>query len=288
MTERRFQGCRTEHVGVSHSESRSDWVAAEEPLEIQVVPEGGAPHPIAVTMRTPGHDAELAVGFLVGEGLLRSPSDVAEVSLRVPRPGEQVRVVLRPGVPFDAARFERHVYTTSSCGVCGKTSLQALELQEFPPVADAAWELDAALVRDLPRRLREAQAVFERTGGLHAAGIFGLDGHAMTVREDVGRHNAVDKAAGERFLAGAWPLREAVLVVSGRASFELVQKALASGIPMLVAVGAPSSLAVETAERFGLTLVGFTRADGFNIYAGGRRVRQDRPSAAPLPAEIPA
>jgi FdhD protein len=193
-----------------------------------------------------------------------------------------VRVTLRPGVKLDMARLERNFYTTSSCGVCGKTSIEALEMTVFPKLAKADWQVDGATVCALPARLREAQTVFEQTGGLHAAGLFNVEGHAVIVREDVGRHNAVDKVVGAQFLSGRGPLSDRILVVSGRASFELMQKAVAAGIPMLVAVGAPSSLAVEVAEKFGATLIGFTKANGFNIYTGGERVRLaviDRPAA---------
>jgi FdhD protein len=176
-------------------------------------------------------------------------------------------------VKIDLARLERNFYTTSSCGVCGKTSMEALELNFFPALPAAEWQIDSALISQLPARLREAQAIFEQTGGLHAAGLFTQEGKALVVREDVGRHNAVDKAIGSQFLAGRGSLSECVLVVSGRASFELMQKALAAGIPMLVAVGAPSSLAVEVAEKFGATLIGFTKPTGFNIYTGSERIR---------------
>jgi FdhD protein len=262
----------------------------EEPLEIQV-----AFGPVsdrqwktaAITMRTPGHDRDLATGFLVGEGLLRSLDQIEAVHARGPRYGEEgwqhgVRVTLRPGVKIDLARLERNFYTTSSCGVCGKTSMEALELNFFPPLPAVIWQIDEKTICALPTRLREAQAIFEQTGGLHAAGLFTPDGRPVVVREDVGRHNAVDKVIGASFLAGRWPLSDLLLVVSGRASFELMQKALASGISMLVAVGAPSSLAVEVAEKFGATLIGFTKSSGFNIYTGEERVRlgSDKPVAA--------
>jgi len=219
-----------------------DRLALEEPLEIQV---GHGPETarqwktVAITMRTPGHDRELAAGFLVGEGIIRSLDQVEAVFTRGPRHGEQgwqhsVRVAVRPA---------------------------------------PQWRVEARTICALPARLREAQEIFEQTGGLHAAGLFTPEGGLIRVREDVGRHNAVDKVVGAEFLAGRGPLPEAVLVVSGRASFELMQKALASGIPMLVAVGAPSSLAVEVAEKFGATLIGFTKPNGFNIYTGAERVR---------------
>jgi len=258
-----------------------DQLALEEPLEIQLAfgPEGAREwKTVAITMRTPGHDRELAAGFLVGEGLLRSLDQVEAVHSRGPRHGDNgwqhsVRVTLRPGVKFDLKRLERNFYTTSSCGVCGKTSMEALELNFFQALSTTEWQIDSAVVSALPARLRDAQAIFEQTGGLHAAGLFTREGKAVVVREDVGRHNAVDKVVGSQFLAGRGSLSDNVLVVSGRASFELMQKALASGIPVLVAVGAPSSLAVEVAEKFGATLIGFTKPTGFNIYAGSERVR---------------
>ncbi len=283
--ERVYTGPLPEDRGIEH---RIDQVAVEEPLEIQVA----RPEPTAVvataaiTMRTPGHDPELAVGFLIGEGIVRSLSDVLKVETRVPRPGVQIRVVLRAGCAFDLERLRRNFDATSSCGLCGKASLQGLSMDAFAPLpqADPDARIDAARVADLPRRLREAQEVFERTGGLHAAGLFDAGGAPLVVREDVGRHNAVDKVIGACFLAGAWPLPGSILAVSGRASFELMQKAVASGIPMLAAVGAPSSLAVEVARRYGATLVGFTKANGFNIYAGGERIAVS--AASPLVAAL--
>ncbi|HEX4141271.1 MAG TPA: formate dehydrogenase accessory sulfurtransferase FdhD [Candidatus Methylacidiphilales bacterium] len=263
-----------------------DQLALEEPLEIQIAygqPESRQWKTVAITMRTPGHDRELAAGFLVGEGLLRSLDQIEAVHSRGPRYGEEgfrhsVRVTLRPGVDVDLARLERNFYTTSSCGVCGKTSLEALELNIVHPLPKTEWQVDRATICALPARLRESQAIFDQTGGLHAAGIFTPEGKPVIVREDVGRHNAVDKVIGTEFLAGRLPLSHHVLVVSGRASFELMQKALAAGIAMLVAVGAPSSLALETAEKFGATLVGFTKADSFNIYTGEQRVRVSAPA----------
>ncbi len=268
-------------VSGDKTETRPDRLALEEPLEIQVAFGPDATRhwkTVAITMRTPGHDRELAVGFLVGEGLLRSLDQVEAVHSRGPRYGEagwqhSVRVTFRPGIALDLARLERNFYTTSSCGVCGKTSIEALEMSSFPPLPAPTWQIDAATIRALPERLREAQDIFEQTGGLHAAGLFTPEGKALIVREDVGRHNAVDKVVGAQFLAGHGPLSDCLLVVSGRASFELVQKAVAAGIPMLVAVGAPSSLAVEVAEKFGATLAGFTKSTGFNIYSGAARVR---------------
>jgi FdhD protein len=270
-----------------HVESCIDELAVEEPLEIQI--ETG-PHKaretktISITMRTPGHDLELAVGFLLGEGMLKSLEQIEALASRGPRFGpaeiqNSVLVSLRPGVKLDLKRLERNCYTTSSCGVCGKTSMDALKLNFFPALRPAHWQIDGATIRDLPSRLRAAQDVFQHTGGLHAAGLFTPEGEMITAREDVGRHNAVDKVIGSQFLEGAGLLSRAILVVSGRASFELMQKALAAGIPMLVAVGAPSSLAAQVAQRFGATLVGFTKPTGFNIYTAPERIAP----AAPLP-----
>jgi FdhD protein len=283
MSSKRSQSRMIKKVAGTNSLTVPDQLALEEPLEIQVAwgpPDARQIKTVAITMRTPGHDRELAAGFLVGEGLLRSLDQVEAVHSRGPRHGEEgwqhsVRVTLRPEVSIDLTRLERNFYTTSSCGVCGKTSMEALELNFFPQLPPVGWQVDGAIICALPARLREAQAVFEQTGGLHAAGLFTTDGRPVLVREDVGRHNAVDKVIGAQFLAGRGSLSDYLLVVSGRASFELMQKALASGIPMLVAVGAPSSLAVEVAEKFDATLIGFTKATGFNIYTGEVRVRQD-------------
>jgi len=219
--------------------------------------------------------------------LLRSLDQIEAVYTLGPRDAEngwrhQVRITLRPEVVLELDRLQRNFYTTSSCGVCGKTSLEALEMNLFSQLPTSSWQVEASTVRALPARLREAQEIFDQTGGLHAAGLFTPDGRAILVREDVGRHNAVDKVVGAQFLAGRTPLSACILVVSGRASFELVQKAIAAGIPMLVAVGAPSSLAVELAEKFGLTLAGFTKPTGFNLYTGADRVRLDtEPVLAP-------
>jgi len=281
MSTQRFLTRPITRVSGQNSEVRPDHLALEEPLEIQIAhgPEATREwKTVAITMRTPGHDRELAVGFLIGEGILRSLDQVEAVHSRGPRFGEQgwqhsVRVTLRPEVSVDLNRLQRNFYTTSSCGVCGKTSIEALELTSFSPLPPVSWQIDAKIIGTLPGRLREAQAIFDQTGGLHAAGLFTPEGEALVIREDVGRHNAVDKVIGAQFLAG----REAgsILVVSGRASFELMQKAIASGIPMLVAVGAPSSLAVEVAEKFNATLVGFTKPNSFNIYAGAERVHHN-------------
>jgi FdhD protein len=225
-------------------------------------------------MRTPGDDFELVAGFLHGEGVVRRADDLLELTYCRGPAEQQYNVVearLAPGVRFDIDRLRRNVYTTSSCGVCGKATLEAVEAASCVQLT-AGPVVGADLVASLPDRLLEAQGVFERTGGLHAAGLFTRDGVRVVVREDVGRHNAVDKVVGHALLARALPAWELALVVSGRASFELVQKAVMAGVPILVAVGAPSSLAVDLAQRFGQTLVGFARDGGFNVYTGSERV----------------
>lgn len=250
----------------------------EEPLEIRVeTVEGGRQRSrsVSVTMRTPGHDFELAAGFLYGESLLRDRDQVREIAYC--RPGEPqeynvVSVRLKEGVSVDPDLLTRNFYTSSSCGVCGKASLEALEIRGGEALPSGTLFAEAALLARLPDLLREGQEAFRRTGGLHAAGIFDAGGGLQALREDVGRHNAVDKVVGHAFLEGGLPVRHGILVVSGRTSFEIMQKAMAAGIPMVVAVGAPSSLAVDMARRFNMTLVGFARASGFNVYAGGERV----------------
>jgi FdhD protein len=252
----------------------SDVLAVEEPLEIRLGcdVDGRRVHrPVSVTMRTPGHDRELAVGFLFTEGIIATPDQVAGV--RGCGAGNVVRVDLRPGIVVDLARLERHFYTSSSCGVCGKVSLEAVRVCPRHRAAAGQPVIAEAVIHRLPEVLRAAQAVFDRTGGLHAAALFDTHGHLLCLREDVGRHNAVDKLIGAEFLAGQTLLSECVLMVSGRASFELVQKAAVAGIPILAAVGAPSSLAVSLAQEHGLTILGFVRQDRFNIYTGGERIR---------------
>ena len=256
-----------------------DPLAVEEPLEIRLQYEvDGAPRlrQIAVTMRTPGHDPELAVGFLVSEGIV-CHADEVEGTQHCPITERQtshnvLTVRLAPGVTFDAKRLERNFYTTSSCGVCGKTSLEALNTVSAPVLPTDAPQLDPDLISRLPKSLRTAQDVFEQTGGLHAAALFTPDGTLLRVREDVGRHNAVDKLVGSFFFENRLPLSDSILLVSGRTSFELAQKALMAGIPVLAAISAPSSLAVGLAEEFGMTLLGFVRDGRFNVYAGAHRL----------------
>ena len=234
-----------------------DVVAVEEPLEIRI---NGSP--VAVTMRTPGHDEELALGFCLSEGLqpgsARLPDDLAANTVEVDAPG------------FDPARLQRSFYTSSSCGVCGKGALEAVSVETQR--VEGAFTVPADLAASLPDRLRAAQPAFAATGGLHATGLFSADGELVCLREDVGRHNALDKVVGWAFRDGRLPLAEAVLCVSGRLSFELVQKAAVAGCPVLVAVGAPSSLAVELARDRGITLCGFVRDGRVNVYSRPERV----------------
>jgi FdhD protein len=251
---------------------RTDTLAAEEPLEIRIQSPGQEQRSVAVTMRTPGGDFELAVGFLFTEGLI-APGDVHRVAYCDNLPGEDQRynvVSVTLGRPFDFDLLRRNFYATSSCGVCGKAALDDIEVR-CQPVAEGTRVTTAILV-GLPGALRKAQKVFERTGGLHAAGLFTPEGGLVSIREDVGRHNAVDKVIGEQVLAGMVPLADHVLQVSGRLSFEIVQKAAVAGIPIVSAVSAPSSLAVEAGERFGMTLVGFVRDGRLNVYTHPERV----------------
>jgi FdhD protein len=254
----------------------ADLLAVEEPLEIRLDCEvaGRREHrAVSVTMRTPGHDAELAVGFLFTEGIVVAREQV--VGVHFCRGGNVVRVQLRPGTAVDLRRLERHFYTASSCGVCGKASLEAVRVAVHPRPCDGQPIVAANVIGRLPAALRSGQVVFDYTGGLHAAALFDAGGELRAIREDVGRHNALDKLIGSEFLAGRTPLREGILLVSGRASFELVQKAAVAGLPVLAAVGAPSSLAVELAREHGLTLLGFVRAERFNVYTGAGRIRLD-------------
>lgn len=257
-----------------------DFVATEEPLEIRLgyaVDGKRAEQSISITMRTPGNDEELAVGFLLTEGIIKRNEDVTVVRpCGPPAPNgliNVVRVELADDVNVELDRLERHFYTSSSCGVCGKASLDAVAVQGRFDLHGADFAIARADVEKLPAALAGQQSVFEQTGGLHASGLFSPTGEVVAVREDVGRHNALDKLIGSRLMQKGIPLSRYGIVVSGRASFELMQKAMVAGCPMLAAVGAPSSLAVELAEEFGMTLVGFLRADRFNIYARADRIR---------------
>jgi FdhD protein len=269
----------TVHAGASAP--RTDVVVTEEPLEIRLVA-GGETRTVAVTMRTPGHDFELAAGFLFGEGVLRDPHEIARMSYcadpEVDREQQYniVNVALRSPVLPALATLERHFYTTSACGVCGKATLEALRLRGLAHVR-GGLVVDAGTLAALPGTLRRAQSLFAATGGLHAAALFDRGGRLVALREDVGRHNAMDKLVGWAWLEGRVPLDLHVVMVSGRASFELVQKAVAAGIPVFCAVSAPSSLAVDTAREFGVSLVGFLRGEQFNVYSGAERVRVHAP-----------
>lgn len=259
---------------------REDAVAVEEPLEIRLgfsTPDGRATQSISITMRTPGEDADLATGFLYTESIIRSSDDIAAIEPCGPPAPDSgnhnvIRVELGTDVVVDLGRLKRHFYTTSSCGVCGKTSLDALKVIGQQPFDDATLRLSEATLVRLPDRLREAQGTFDKTGGLHAAAAFDADGELVAVREDVGRHNAVDKVVGRLLAEGRLPANGLGMLVSGRASFELMQKTLVAGMPLLAAVGAPSSLAVRLAREFNMTLIGFLRGDTFNVYAGGERL----------------
>ena len=273
-------------IAVTTSDGREfgDVLAVEEPLEIRIRFPDGAHKAVSITMRTPGEDGELAAGFLFTEGIITSPDQIKQIrhcGLKIGNGNgsldrasalnsNTIRVDLNDVLDIDLKRLERNFYTTSSCGVCGKASIQALATGVKPTVSEI--EVTADVMHSLPQKLREAQAVFETTGGLHASALFSADGALNIVREDVGRHNALDKVIGAKFMNGETPLSDTILLVSGRASFELVQKALMAGIPILAAVGAPSSLAVELAREYGVTLIGFVRDERFNIYCGGNRI----------------
>ena len=245
-------------------------------VRLEVPGEGGVrEHPVSVTMRTPGDDFELAAGFLFTEGVVTDPHalDAVRYCQEVdPQEYNVVTASLRDPEAFDASSLTRNFYVTSSCGVCGKASLESVEVMGCQAVPDGTLVVDEAELRALPDRLRAAQQVFERTGGIHAAGLFDSDGTIALVREDVGRHNAVDKVVGALVLSRSMPGSDRGLVVSGRSSFEILQKAAMAGFPMVVAVGAPSSLAVTFAKRFNMTLVGFAKHDGYNVYCGGERI----------------
>jgi len=270
-----------------------DSVAVEEPLEIQLGYGGVNDRrvkSISITMRTPGNDEELAAGFLMTEGVVRDPAHIASIGIpstvktvaqstvasaktAVPAGtrSQTIRVELRPDIEVSMSTLERNFYTTSSCGVCGKASLMALRTLCPLPQQDS-FTMDSDILTSLPQKLQASQAGFRKTGGLHAASLFTADGELQSLREDVGRHNALDKLLGAAFMEDAVPLRDYLLLLSGRASFELMQKAVMGGIPMVAAIGAPSSLAIEVAREFSITLVGFVRPDSFNIYSAPDRL----------------
>src|SRR4051812_34410571 len=253
-------------------EFRGDRVVGEEPLEIRAHGPGQEPVAVAVTMRTPGHEDELAVGFLRTEGLIDG-TEVADIRAGDPATLNQPddTVVVRLSRPFDASAVaERHFVATASCGICGKASIDEIAIR-CDPLPDGPV-VSRTVILALPDLLRAAQRAFEETGGLHAAALFTSTGELIAIREDVGRHNALDKVIGSQLLAGALPLHDRVLMVSGRVSFEIVQKAAVAGVPIICAVSAPSDLAVETADRLGVTLVGFLRGDGFNVYSHDGRI----------------
>jgi len=285
MTNSSFRRVREAAIRRLNGEADSagtDFLAAEEPLEIRV-----ENHSIAVVMRTPGEDRELAAGFLVTEGMIRSIDDVKEIRHRphcwskdrssengsalVRSEGNVIDVWLKNPASIDLQKLSRHVFTSSSCGICSKASIEAVR-QQFPPL-ESFCEVDPQVIVELPEALAAAQETFKRTGGLHACALFDLTGRLLALREDVGRHNALDKVIGWALLEGRLPLSEHILLLSGRTSFEMMQKSLAGGVPIVAAISAPSSLAVEFARDSGQTLVGFLRGERMNIYSGAERVR---------------
>jgi len=262
---------------------RADAIAIEEPLEIRLVKDGtpaadnngGTGRPVSITMRTPGHDPELAVGFLYGEGLLREPRDVVDARPCGPS-GNVVRVTVRADLPLDLDRLNRNFYTTSSCGVCGKASIDAVTASAGVRRVSSDLVVRESVLRVMPDTLRAAQKGFAETGGMHAVGLFTHEGELLAIREDVGRHNAMDKVVGAEFMKGALPWSQRVVLLSGRASFELIQKAMMAGASVVAAIGAPSTLAVQLAESAGITLVAFLRSGGCNVYCNAARVRPVR------------
>jgi FdhD protein len=261
------------HDGSSHL--RPDRLATEEPMEIRVGGPGQEPGSVAVTMRTPGSDFELAAGFLYTEGLIAGRHEIATLAYCELPPEEQHFnvVTVRLTRPFDQEEVHRNFYATSSCGICGKASLEHVDVR-CEPLSEGPV-VPASVILGLPDALREGQRIFEETGGLHASGLFDPNGKLLALREDVGRHNAVDKVVGQALLADALPLHQRVLQVSGRLSFEIIQKAAVAGIPVVSAVSAPSSLAVEAGERLGMTVVGFVRGGSFNVYAHPERIASE-------------
>ena len=249
---------------------QNDLLSVEEPLEIGIRYGLNLEFKsLSVTMRTPGHDEELALGFLLGEGIISNYEDVIGA---VQEDESRITVILHEGVPFDPTQFERHIYTTSSCGICAKASIEAVRVEGTLPPIPQHWSVKSSTLYGLPALLRKRQADFESTGGLHAAALFTQQGDFMYLREDVGRHNALDKVVGHALQTNSYPLRTQILLLSGRASFELIQKAALAGISFVAAVGAPSTLAVQLAQEMDITLVGFLRGTRFNVYSGAERV----------------
>jgi FdhD protein len=267
-------------ISADSAKSVADQVAVEEPLEIRLgyrAPEGRTAHSISITMRTPGNDAELAAGFLYSESMIHSAADIVSiehVGSAAPDTGNQniIRIDLAAHVEVDLGRLQRHFYTTSSCGVCGKSSLDALRVTGAKALDTGRGRFAKKVLTAVPEALRAHQRTFDQTGGLHAAAAFSSQGEILVVHEDVGRHNAVDKVVGTLLRDLQLPASELGLIVSGRASFELMQKALVAGFPLLAAVSAPSSLAVQLAQEFNVSLVGFLRGETFNIYSAGERI----------------
>jgi len=255
---------------------KEDALAIEEPVEIRL-DINGTPKSISITMRTPGDDFELAAGFLFTEGIIQDATQIEKIehpkSWNPEMEGNIVSIKLSDGVTIDYEKLERHFYTSSSCGVCGKASIDAVKATGLKTISVGEFQFPSALIHDLPNRLREAQNIFDTTGGLHAAGLFKSTGDMISLREDVGRHNAVDKLIGTAFLNKELPLSDRLIMVSGRASFELIQKAAMAEIPILAAVGAPSSLAISLAEEVGMTVLGFVRNQRFNIYCHPERIK---------------
>ena len=260
-----------ERVTGSRSSLSSDEISVEEPLEIRLSGHGAGAEMItvAVTMRTPGNDVDLAAGFLFTEGIVSKTAELEDVRLTGPNATE---VRLRPGALVDAGRLDRHSYVSSSCGACGKRSIDAVMVTSHHPIAPGEPRLSPEVIHKLPRALLAGQSAFARTGGIHASGLFDAEGRLLAIREDVGRHNALDKLIGSELLAGRIPMASRIVLVSGRVSFELVQKAAVAGLPVLGAVGAPSSLAVDLARECGMTLLGFVRDGRFNIYSDSGRI----------------
>lgn len=252
-----------------------DVVAVEEPLEIQLQNPGEQPETVSITMRTPGDDLALAAGFLWGEGVITSPEQIDIARSYIVRVTNQVCVALKAESKADINRLHRNFYTTSSCGVCGKTSMDLIQQKSQFTIRPDTPIYSAAKIESLSELVRNKQAAFEQTGGLHAAALFDINGAMLNLREDVGRHNAVDKVIGKRVIENQLPLSETLLFLSGRVSFELVQKASMAGVPVIAAVSAPSSLAVEFAQSVGITLIGFLRDGRFNIYSGHQRISQE-------------